>query len=114
MESKNGKNRSSEVGQGSQRSQPQGESRSLGTLSGFSANYGSYQIATLREDSDKSDTAVTREQSISEVTGKLVSQLIDETEKQLAYYEQQSELLRERLKELKHLPDSLTDINESE
>ncbi|MEH2414469.1 hypothetical protein [Nostoc sp.] len=103
MESKNGKNRTTEIRQGSHRSKPEGTPRSMGTLSGTSAGYGTYQIPTFGENSDESDTLVAGQQSVSEVAGKLVSQLVEETEKQLAYYEQQSELLRNRLKELKQI-----------
>ncbi|MEH2379173.1 MAG: hypothetical protein V7K27_09855 [Nostoc sp.] len=106
MESKNGKNRTTEIRQGSYRSQPEGTPRSMGTLSGTSAGYGTYQIPTFREDCDESDTLVAGQQSASEIAGKLVSQLVEETEKQLAYYEQQSELLRIRLKELKQIPSN--------
>ncbi|MEH2390034.1 MAG: hypothetical protein V7K14_30575 [Nostoc sp.] len=103
MESKNGKNRTTEIRQGSYRSQPEGTPRSMGTLSGPSTGYGTYQIPAFGEDRDKSDTLVAGQQSVSEIAGKLVSQLVEETEKQLAYYEQQSELLRNRLKELKQI-----------
>jgi hypothetical protein len=104
MESKNGKNGSSKFRQGSQGSQLESESRSVGAFSAASSQHGSYPIATLRADSDKPNTVVTGEQSIGELSGKLVSQLIDETEKQLAYYEQQADVLRERLQELKGIP----------
>ncbi|MBG1240991.1 hypothetical protein [Nostoc sp. NZL] len=114
MESKNGKNGSSKFRQGSEGSQLEGESRSVGAFSAASSEHGSYQIATLGADSYKSDTFVTGQQSIGEFSGKLVSQLIDETEKQLAYYEQQAEVLRDRLKELKQIPESLTDVNHTE
>ena len=82
METTNGKNGSSEFRQGSKRSQLESESRSVGAFSAASSEHGSYQIATLRTDSHKPDTVVTGQHSIGELSGKLVSQLIDETEKQ--------------------------------
>ncbi len=82
METKNGKNGPSKFRQGSQGSQLESEPGSVGTFSAASSEHGSYQVTTLRADSDKPNTVVTGQQSASEIAGKLASQLIDETEKQ--------------------------------
>ena len=114
MEIKNGGQRSSEVWQGSKGSQSESEPRSVGAFSTTSTGDGSYQVGAGRKDSDKSNTLVAAQHRANQVTGKFVSQLIDETEKQLAYHEQQTELLRNRLQELKQIPDSLLDIEKLE
>jgi len=114
MEGKNGRERSSEVWERSQGSKSKGESRSMGAFPTSSESYGSNQIGTCRKDSDKSDTLVAAKHSANEVTGKFVSQLIDETEKQLAYHEQQTELLRDRLKELRRIPENLLESEQIE
>jgi hypothetical protein len=114
MEIKNGENRSSKVWQRSERSELESESRSVGTFPAVSAEYGSYQVRTGREDSNKSDTFISGEQSIGEISGKIISQLINETEKQLAYHEEQAEVLRERIQELKQFSEVSTAITESQ
>ncbi|BAZ49582.1 hypothetical protein NIES4103_21940 [Nostoc sp. NIES-4103] len=105
MEVNNAKNRSSEVRQRSQRSELKGKPRSVGAFSRVSTRDGSDQIGVGREDSNQSDTFISGEQSADQIAGKLISQLIDETEKQLAYHEQQAQVLRQRLKELKQISD---------
>ncbi|WP_414574111.1 hypothetical protein [Nostoc sp. CCY 9925] len=111
MERKNGKNRSPKIGQRSYRSELKSASRSVGAIPGASTNYGTHQIPTFRENSDKSDINISKQHSSSAVTGEVVGQLIEETEKQLAYHEQQADLLRNRLKELRQIPVSITDLN---
>lgn len=114
MTVKHGNQRPSKVRQGCKRSELKGEPRSLGAFSSIGRELRAYSLSTVREDSDAPNTVVTGEWAISGISGKLVSQLISETEKQLAYYEQQSETLRERLKELRQIPESLKDINHKE
>ncbi|WP_100901169.1 hypothetical protein [Nostoc flagelliforme] len=114
MTIKNGKQRPSEVRQRCEGSEFEGEPRSLGTFSGFSGESGTYSFSVARENCDQPNTAISRKWSISEISGKLIGQLIDETEKQLAYYEQQAEILRERLEELKQIPESLKEISHKE
>ncbi|MEH2287153.1 hypothetical protein [Nostoc sp.] len=114
MTIKHGKQRTSEVRQRCEGSELEGESRSLGTFSRFGGESGTYPLSVTREDCNKPDTVVSGEWTVSGIPGKLISQLIDETEKQLAYYEQQSEALRERLKELKQIPENLQDISHQE
>ncbi|WP_445629065.1 hypothetical protein [Nostoc sp. DSM 114167] len=103
MEIKNGRKRSSEVRQRDQRSQFKSQPRSLGTLSETSAEHGAYSLGTSGEDSNKRDSHTSRSFTNSSIPGKIISQLVDETEKQLAYHEEQAEILRNRLKELKEV-----------
>lgn len=105
MESENGKNRSSQVWERHKRGQPESESRSVGSLSGVGGKHESYQVRVGRENSYKTDTLVPREQSGEGITGKIIGQLVGETEKQLAYHEQQVELLKRRLEELKQFSE---------
>lgn len=114
MEIKNATNRSSEVWKGSKGSQSESEPSSMGTLSTSSSEYGSNQVRTGRENSEPGNTVVTGERSSEGITGKIISQLTTETEKQLAYHEQQAAILRDRLNELKELSEISTDINKHE
>ncbi|RCJ34613.1 hypothetical protein A6769_22045 [Nostoc punctiforme NIES-2108] len=111
MTVKHGKQRSSKVRQGCQGSKFEGEPRSLGAFSNIGGESRAYSLPVAREDSNTPNTVITGEWAISGISGKLVSQLINETEKQLAYYEQQAETLRERLKELRQIPESLQDTS---
>ncbi|MFK0730025.1 MAG: hypothetical protein ACFKPT_25065 [Gloeotrichia echinulata GP01] len=74
----------------------------MGDASRVSTEYGTNQITVDGEDSDERDPNPSRS-SKNGISGKIVGQLIEETEKQLAYYEQQAELLKERLQELKQI-----------
>ncbi|MEN2383682.1 MAG: hypothetical protein KA716_33420 [Gloeotrichia echinulata DEX184] len=110
MAVKNGRQRSPEIGTGRKGSESQGQPGSMGAFSATSAKDGAYEIRTGGEDSNEPNTVVTGEQRTIEIGGKLVRQLIDENEKQLAYHEQQAkhheqqaDLLRERLQELKQI-----------
>ena len=89
MEKTNGKNRSPELPKEPKNSESEARSRSLGVIPRVSSGYGLNEIATGREDSDKSNTVITEEWSTIENPGKFVSQLVVETEKQLAYNQQQ-------------------------
>lgn len=114
MEAKNAKQRSSKVGKGSQRSKLESEPRSVGTVSRPSAESGTYQVGASRKDSNESNTLISGEQSIDSIPGKIIGQLVDETEKQLAYHEQQAEVLRERLRELKRIPDITSHVDKTD
>jgi hypothetical protein len=113
MEIEDAEQRSSK-GERSKRRQPEGESGSVGTLSRVGALNGDYKVGTSRKDSDTSNTLVAGERTSGEVAGEAINQLIDETEKQLAYYEQQAEILRDRLEELRRIPGTLTDIEKQQ
>ncbi|MDZ8135137.1 MAG: hypothetical protein RM049_07510 [Nostoc sp. DedQUE04] len=109
MEIKNGRKRSSEVRQRNKGSQFESQSRSMGTLSETSAEPGTYSLGTSGEDSNKRDSHTSRSFTNNSIPGKIISQLVDETEKQLAYHEEQAEILRDRLKELKEVTISHTE-----
>lgn len=104
MDMNDGKSRSSEVRQGDDIGNPESRSRCMGTFQGFSAKDGTYQIATSGEDSYKSNISTTGEQSDTSISGKIIRQLVNETEKQLAYHKSQVETLESRLEELKAVP----------
>ena len=92
-------------GKGSKRSQSESESSSMGTFSGSSVEHGSNQIRVSREDRDKSNIAVTVQQSPEGIAGKIVRQLVEETDKQLAYHKEQVKALEGRRKELEQISE---------
>jgi hypothetical protein len=114
MELKDAKNRSPEVRAGDKGSQLKGESTGLGTVPTSSGKLGDYQVGITREDSIKSNTADTGEQSISGITGEITSELINETEKQLAYYQEQVDSLQQRLRDLRKISEIPTRTDNSE
>jgi hypothetical protein len=109
MEKRNGQNRSPQFSEKPQDSESEVGNRSLGTISRISPEYGANEITVGREDSDQSDTTISRQQPGDGVSGKIVGQLIDENEKQLAYHQQQIELINARIEELKRIPEKLTE-----
>ena len=92
-------------GKGSQRSQSESEPPIVGTFSGSSVEHGSYEIRASGEDRDKSNNVVTVQQSSEGIAGKIVRQLVEETDKQLAYHKEQVKALEERRKELKQFSE---------
>ena len=110
MEVKHGENGTSEDRKNSNIGNLEGQSRSLGAFSSSSSEHGHDEVRASRENSQQGNSAATERQSLNGITGKIAGQLITETEKQLAYHEQQVEVLKDRLKELK----DFTNINESE
>lgn len=114
MEQINGKDRSSQPSEKSQNSQFEIRDGSLGTLSRSSSEYGLNQITVGREDSDEPDIVVIGQWSNDGISGKIIDQLIQENERQLAYHEEQADLLRSRIKQLREIPQSFKDINHKE
>jgi hypothetical protein len=114
MEQINGKNRSSQPSEKSQNSQFEARDGSLGTLSRGSSEYGINQITVGGEDSDEPDIVVIGQWSNNGISGKIIDQLIQENERQLAYHEEQAELIRSRVKQLREIPQSFQDINHKE
>ncbi|MEH2310741.1 MAG: hypothetical protein V7K35_04770 [Nostoc sp.] len=114
MENQNGKNRSSQLSEKSQNSQFEIRDGSLGTLPRTSPKHGFNQITIGGKDSDEPNSLVIGQWSDNGISGKIIGQLIDENEKQLAYHEQQAELIKDRIKQLKEIPESLLDINHKE
>ncbi|WP_017652556.1 hypothetical protein [Fortiea contorta] len=109
MVMKNAKNRPPKFRENSHIGNVESDSRILGDAATASPEHGSYQIAVDGKNSDEGDSDTSGSSSNNSIPGKIVSQLIGETEKQLAYHEQQAELLRSRLQELKEIP-----INDTE
>jgi hypothetical protein len=107
MDINDGKSRSSEVRESDDIGNLEGRSRRVGTFQGSSAKDGTDQIATSGEDSYKSNISATGEQSDTSIAGKIIRQLVDETEKQLAYHKSQVETLESRLEELKAVPSDI-------
>ncbi len=89
-----------------QGSKLESKSRCLGTLPGVSTEYGTYKVRTGREDSHEPNTSILGSESIEGIAGKLISQLICEAKKQLAYHEQQTALLRDRIQELEKISEN--------
>lgn len=110
MEEKNAKNRSSQLSDKPQDRQLKAGVGSLGTIPGASKKYGLDEIGVGRKNSNKTDPFNSGQQSSNGIPGKITSQLIGETERQLAYYESQVTELKTRLQELRQLEkDSLQD-----
>ncbi|MBG1267761.1 hypothetical protein [Nostoc sp. WHI] len=93
------------------------EPRSMGVIPTFGGELRDYEIATGRKHSDEPDVAFGGEWTDSRISGKIISQLVDENEKQLAYHEEQRyyhqkqvEKVRDRIESLKRIPESLADI----
>jgi hypothetical protein len=103
MRLNDGKNRPPEIRQSSNISNVETESRVLGVTSTISIEPGNDKIRFGGEDSERRDTFSTREQSSNEISGKIASQLINETEKQIAYHKNQASELEARLEELHQL-----------
>lgn len=99
----NAKNRTPKLRKNSYLWNPESYSRILEDASRVSTEYGTNQITANGEDSDERDPNPSRSSSKNGISGKIVSQLIEETEKQLAYHEQQAELFKERLQELNQI-----------
>lgn len=105
MELKDGENRKTKVNKGSKNSKSKSNLRSLGDVPVSSSEHGNYPIGIGGTYSNQSDTTASGKQRLDEISGKLISQLIEETEKQLAYHQQQVESLQTRLQELKEIYD---------
>ncbi|MEH2320838.1 hypothetical protein [Nostoc sp.] len=110
MEKQNGKNGSSQLSEKSQDSQFKVRDRSLGTIPVLSSEHGLNQIPTSGEDSDQPNLPVIGQWSSNGIPGKIIGQLIDENERQLAYHEQQVELIKGRIKQLREIPESIPDL----
>ncbi len=111
MKVKDGKNGTTEDEGRSERRKPKSEPRSLGDVSNSSGEYGTYSVSAFGGNSYEQNTFIAGERTDERIAGKLVRQLIEETEKQLAYYEQQADALRKRLQELKKVSETTTDSN---
>ncbi len=116
----NGKQRTPQQTGSNQIGHFKSESGGLGIIPGFGGELGNYKIGTSRKDSHESDTCF-GERTDSGISGKIVSQLIEENERQLAYHEeqcyyhqQQIKSIQDRIQNLKQIPESLEDIVHAE
>lgn len=109
MEKTNGKERPPQLSKEPQDRQLKVRVGSLGFVSSDGSRDGTYEITASRENSNESNTFVEGQRSLNGIPGKIVSQLIYENEKQLAYHEQQAQLIKDRIEELKQIPESLTE-----
>ncbi|MHC5724011.1 MAG: hypothetical protein ACYTXY_07590 [Nostoc sp.] len=114
MEKRNGKKWPPQLSEKPQDRQLEVRGGSLGTLPDNGSRDGTYQITAGRENSNQSNTVVERQQSLAGIPGKIVNQLIHENEKQLAYHEEQAQLIKDRIRELKQIPEPLVDIDQTE
>ncbi|MBG1263085.1 hypothetical protein [Nostoc commune] len=114
MEKINGKERPPQLSNKPQDRQLKVRVGSLGTVSDNGSRDGTYKIAVSGENSDKSNILVEGQQPLSGIPGKIVGQLIHENEKQLAYHEEQAQLIKDRIRELKQIPETLADVNHTE
>ncbi len=121
MEKEHGKNRSPELSEEREDSQLKARVGGVGSFSESSAEHEFDQIGTGRENSYESNIVVVGEQSFAGINGKLIRQLVSETENQLAYHEQQSEyherqaeLLKQRVNKLKLIAENPLDSEQSQ
>ena len=103
MDDKNGKNGKTEDERGSQRSQLESEPKCLGVISVSGRELGTHQIGTRGENRHEPDTFVSGKLTDSVIAGKIAGQLVEEAEKQLAYHEEQVEVIREQLHVLREI-----------
>lgn len=108
MSNTDAKNRTTKIKQGSKGCQSEGQSGGVGTVRSTSKRIGTYKIGTGGGDSDRQDSSQSKLSAYG-VPGKILSQLIEENQKQLAYHEQQVETLRKQAEELMSLSKSLTE-----
>nr|WP_017652306.1 hypothetical protein [Fortiea contorta] len=107
MRTENAKNRSPKNREGGDIGDFEGKSGVVGVSSEASRKSWNDEIGISGENSRQEDTPSAREQSSSGINGKIVRQLIKETERQLAYYKDQTTELETRLQELLQLNQDL-------
>jgi hypothetical protein len=108
MEIKDGEIRSPQSSQQPKNSQFTSGIRSLGSIPAGGSKHGVNTITVSGEDSCEPDTVVTGQQSDNGLPGKIVGQLFEENEKQLAYHQQQVEIIKARIESLRQVPQTLT------
>lgn len=104
----NAKQRSPEIWQRSEGSKLEGQSCGMGGASSDSSRIGFDSLKPGRQDWVQGNIPVSTGLQNKGISGKIISQLVDETQKQLAYYEAQTEIQRQRLQELKQLAEDIT------
>lgn len=111
MELKHDKFGPSKIGKGDDIGNVADKSGVLGKLPDSSSKYGIDPISTGGTTSYEPNTVGIGNESITGIPGKIARQLIEETEKQLAYHKEQVEVLERRLQELNQIPEANTDSN---
>lgn len=111
---KNGENRTSEDRESRDIGDFESNPGILGSTSTAGRKFGHDTIGISREGSQQTNTARLRERSSNGITGEILRQLIEETERQLAYYKTQVSELDTRLQELHQLTEHLHQDEKSE
>jgi len=106
MDIKDGENRATKDETGCERGKFEGKSRCLGVIPVFSRTDGSYQIGAGGENCDGTDPLIAGEFTDSGIPGKIASQLVEDAEKQLAYHQQQAEVITERIHLLRQIVEA--------
>lgn len=116
-----GKQRTTQQKRNNQISHLKSEPTGVGVIPGLGGEPGDNKIGTSGKDSDERNTAFRTEWTPTGIPGKIISQLVDENQKQLAYHEQQAkyhqqqaELLKQRIEQLKQIPETLAEIEHQE
>jgi hypothetical protein len=113
----NGKQRTPQQKGSDQISLIESEPRGMGIIPAFGGKLGDYEIGAGRKDSNEPNTVSAGEWTDGGISGKLISQLIDENEKQLAYHQEQcyyhqkqAKKVQDTLERLRQIPETLADI----
>ncbi|MBN3911088.1 MAG: hypothetical protein HWQ35_32470 [Nostoc sp. NMS1] len=113
----NGKQRTPQQKGSNQTSHVKSEPRGMGIIPAFGGKPGDYEIGTSRKDSNEPDAVSPGEWTDGGISGKLIGQLIDENEKQLAYHQEQcyyhqtqAQKVQDTLERLRQIPETLADI----
>jgi hypothetical protein len=101
----------SKVGEGDDIGNVADKSGCLGKLPDASSEFRIDSLSTSRTFGHEPNTVGIGNEPTARVTGKIARQLIEETEKQLAYHKEQVEVLERRLQELNQIPEANTDSN---
>jgi hypothetical protein len=106
----NGKNRTPKIGQGDDIRNAESRPERMGIFPIVSQRHGTYEVSVSGNDSNEADTVISRGERYKGISGKLIGQLIEETQKQLAYHRTQTEVLEERLCELKEAFEAVAPV----
>lgn len=90
------------------------DTRIMGSTTSDGFKPGNDQVRASRENSQQTDTFSSGECTDERISGKIVRQLIKETERQLAYYKTQADELETRLQELQQLTEELQEENKTQ
>ena len=110
----NEEQRTSKIWERGERSKSESQSASMEEFPGNRGKIGAYKIPVSRENRQQSNTVVRREYSSTGIPGEVIDQLVEETEKQLAYHNDQVKALELRLQELNQLSNNIKDKEDRE